>query len=1131
MMKELLRKIKTESSRKSLKELRTLYQNKDTELLEFVQDYMPIQDVRNGIIETKDKRYIKILEIEPINFMLKSPAEQYNIICNFASWLKISPLKMQFKSITRKADSEKYIRVFREELEKEKSIQCQKLGEDYINLIKDVGNKEALTRRFFLIFQYEPIRKIDSDNYADVMAVIGNAAQTARAYFAQCGNVIITPDDPDMQVFEILYTFFNRASCIEETLYDRADRVIRDAMKAEGKTIGVDDPDDVAINLSNYICPRGLDLTHINYIIMDGMYFTFIALKSNGYPAKVHAGWISALVNAGEGVDVDIFLTKEERSRAIDKVSQKIRLNKTKIKEMQDTSSDYEEVAGSIQSGYYIKNMLSNYNEDFYYMTTIITISAKAEDTLLWRKQQVINMLKSSDMFVTDLKFQQEEAFKSVMPLLQLSPLIERKTKRNLLTSGVASTFMFTSYEMSDDNGVLLGINRYNNSLCIVDLFNTKKNKNANLNLIGTSGSGKTFTMQLLALRMRMRGIQNFIVAPIKGHEFRRTCNAIGGEFIKIAPGSPNCINIMEIRHTITPEMKLIDEIDYNELDSMMARKVQQLMTFFSLLIPDITNEEEQMLDEAIMKTYKQFGITADNESLYVDKFSNPPKMKKMPILGDLHKNLTNEAQTKRIATIISRFVTGSAQSFNQQTNVDLDNDYIVLDLSELKGRLLPVGMFIALDYVWDRIKMDRTKKKAVMIDEIWQLIGASSNKQAADFCLTIFKTIRGFGGAAISATQDLSDFFGLDDGKYGRAIINNSKNKIILNLEPDEAKYVQDVLNLTNSEIQQITRFDRGEALVHSNNNKVPVYIRASEIEREMITTDRADLESILRKRQLDEHYSVLESVSDTSSEYTSVALTTDEENVEDKIVSSVVQEKQKIVDSDKALVGEPTDLLSGFENEERENYNTDDNSDITEPFKYLPDISDKDVPQQSKKDPSDEDRIDIEIEKDKSKSIPQNEEVAKSYETDAGENVPIRHTDTVDDNATAGNERIKALPKKDSTNEIRSESSENSILDAFERENDTDILLILKSSPESAVSELSDKQQYTVDKLLGKNPKKPKKKKKLNSNKHIGKDSSTEKIPVSEKTADKKNLSDTNKTKTSREKSSIKKVINDDW
>ena len=480
-----------------------------------------------------------------------------------------------------------------------------------------------------------------------------------------------------------------------------------------------------------------------------------------------------------------------------------------------------------------------------------VTISAKTYDELLWRKQQMTDMLKSMDMYLSDCRFQQEDALRSVMPFLQISPKLQKKTQRNVLTSGAASTYMFTSFEMSDDSGVLLGVNRHNNSLCIVDLFNTKINKNANLTMCGTSGAGKTFTLQLLALRMRMRGIQCYIIAPIKGHEFKRACSKIGGEFIKIAPGSPHCINVMEIRHTISPEMELIDEVDYNDMDSMLARKIQQLMIFFSLLIPDMTNEEEQMLDEALIKTYNEFGITHDNNSLYADATCFPPKLKKMPILGDLHKHLLENPMTTRIAAIVSRFVTGSAQSFNRQTNVDLTNKYIVLDLSDLKGKLLPVGMMIALDYVWDNIKADRTKKKAIMIDEIWQLIGASSNKLAAEFCLEIFKVIRGYGGAAIAATQDLSDFFSLDDGKYGRAIINNSKNKIILNLEQDEAQYVKDVLKLTRTEVRSITQFERGEALIHSNNNKVPVVIKASAEEKEMITTDRAELEAILRKRQ----------------------------------------------------------------------------------------------------------------------------------------------------------------------------------------------------------------------------------------------------------------------------------------
>ena len=819
------------------------------EKLSFTQDFIPIKNLEHGIIETTDGRYIKILEIEPINFMLRSEEEQYEIICSFASWLKISPVHLQFKSITRKADSDKHIAMLRKETETEESEQCKKLSEGYIRLIKDVGSREALTRRFFLIFRYEELRRNENSDYGQICSTLLTAEQNARAYFMQCGNNILQPKDPDEATAEILYMFFNRRSCVEEPFHSRVDRIVLDTMATKNKVIGIDPVPH--IRMAHFIAPRGIDLTHRNYIIMDGLYYSFLYIKGNGYPNKVRAGWMSSLINAGEGIDVDVFLRRENRSKTIDKVAQRIRLNRTKLKSMQDTSTDYEELAGSIQAGYFIKQGIANYNEDLFYMSVFMTVSARTYEELMWRKQQMTDMLKSMDMYVSDCSFQQEDALRTVMPFLQISPKLEKKSKRNVLTSGAASTYMFTSFEMSDDTGVLLGINRHNNSLCIVDLFDTKKNKNANLNLLGTSGAGKTFTMQLLALRMRMRGIQCYIIAPIKGHEFRRACNRIGGQFIKIAPGSPHCINIMEIRHTISPEMELIDELDYSEMDSLLAQKIQQLMIFFSLLIPDMTNEEEQMLDEALIRTYGKFCITHDNDSVYEDRNAVPPKMKAMPILGDLHEELQKNEMTKRIAIIVSRFVTGSAQSFNQQTNVDLSNKYIVLDLSELKGKLLPVGMMIALDYVWDKIKSDRTKKKAIMIDEIWQLIGAGSNRMAAEFCLEIFKVIRGFGGAAISATQDLSDFFGLEDGRYGRAIINNSKNKIILNLEPDEAVFVRDTLKLTKTEIRSITRFERGEALICSNNSKVPVIIKASKEEQEMITTDRAELEAILKERQ----------------------------------------------------------------------------------------------------------------------------------------------------------------------------------------------------------------------------------------------------------------------------------------
>lgn len=422
--------------------------------------------------------------------------------------------------------------------------------------------------------------------------------------------------------------------------------------------------------------------------------------------------------------------------------------------------------------------------------------------------------------------------------------------KRNLLTGGAASCYPFTSYEMCDDNGILLGVNKYNSSLIIVDIFNSAVYKNANMSILGTSGAGKTFTMQLMALRMRRKNIPIFIVAPLKGHEFHRACSNVGGSFIQISPASPHCINVMEIRRVDRSVNELLDGpgIQLSEL----AAKIQQLHIFFSLLIPDMSHEERQLLDEALVRTYNTKGITHDNASL--EDPAKPGQYREMPVLGDLYEILKTSKETMRMAHILNRLVNGSASTFNKQTNVRLDNKYTVLDISSLTGDLLTVGMFVALDFVWDRAKADRTEEKAIFIDECWQLLsgaGAAGVRLAGDFLLEIAKTIRGYGGASIFASQDLADFFDLDGGRFGKGIINNSKTKIILNLEDDEAQRVQEALHLSDAETMEITHFERGHGLISTNNNNIMVEFKASPLEKDLITTDRRELREIVERKR----------------------------------------------------------------------------------------------------------------------------------------------------------------------------------------------------------------------------------------------------------------------------------------
>ena len=810
-----------------------------------VADYLPIEKIANGIIYTKDHRFVKVVEVVPINFMLRSAREQRNIIYSFVSYLKISPVKLQIKVLTRRADINRHLDTVRREMAQEDNEQCRLMQEDYLDFVQQVGSHEAVTRRFFLIFEYEPWNNTRrSEQEDEAIQSLQSAVHTASNYLRQCGNEVVVHENEDEFTVDVFYNLLCRNESAVKPLSVRAQEIVAQYLD-KGREGEID-----RIPAAEFAAPKSIDFTHGRYLCIDGLYYTYLLVPSDGYKTQVPAGWLSLIVNAGDGIDLDMFLSRQPKERIIQRVGQQLRINRSKIKDASDTNTDFDDIDGAIRSGYFLKEGLAN-NEDFYYLNLLITVTAPSVEDLEWKASEIKKLLLSQDMDVCNCHFREEQAFCSALPLVSMEKGLFERGKRNLLTGGAASCYPFTSFEMCDDNGILLGVNKYNSSLIIVDIFNSAIYKNANMAILGTSGAGKTFTMQLMALRMRRKNIPVFIIAPLKGHEFHRACANVGGEFIQISPASPHCINVMEIRKVDRSVSELLDGpgIQLSEL----AAKIQQLHIFFSLLIPDMSHEERQLLDEALIRTYNSKGITHDNASL--EDPANPGCYREMPVLGDLYEILKAAPETTRMAHILNRLVNGSASTFNKQTNVRLDNKYTVLDISSLTGDLLTVGMFVALDFVWDRAKADRTEEKAIFIDECWQLLsgaGATGTRLAGDFVLEIFKTIRGFGGSAICASQDLNDFFNLDEGRFGKGIINNSKTKIILNLEDDEAERVQETLHLSDAETMEVTHFERGSGLISTNNNNIMVEFKASPLEKDLITTDRRELRELLeRKRQ----------------------------------------------------------------------------------------------------------------------------------------------------------------------------------------------------------------------------------------------------------------------------------------
>ena len=328
------------------------------------------------------------------------------------------------------------------------------------------------------------------------MEALETASQTAKTFLYQCGNEVTDHENPDEFATDVLYTLLNRSLSATVPLLERIRSVLS---RYEDRPEAADH-----ISINEFLAPETLDFKHSGYVLINGVYHSYLYVPSDGYKSQVVPGWLSLLINAGEGIDIDFYLQKQPKDKIQQRLGQQIRINRSKLKDASDTNTDYDDLDSAIRSGYFLKQGLAN-NEDFYYMSLLITITAGTLEELQWRTQEMKKLLISQDMDLRTCYFLQEQGFLSSLPLASLDKKLFKLSKRNALTSGAASCYPFVSYSICDDNGILFGVNKHNNSLVIADIFDSRQYKNANLAILGCSGAGKTFTMQLFSTRMRRK--------------------------------------------------------------------------------------------------------------------------------------------------------------------------------------------------------------------------------------------------------------------------------------------------------------------------------------------------------------------------------------------------------------------------------------------------------------------------------------------------------------------------------------------------------------------------------------------------------------------------------------------------
>ena len=578
----------------------------------------------------------------------------------------------------------------------------------------------------------------------------------------------------------------------------------------------------------NYLAPSYINLLNPKYIEIDNNYYSSLLIIN--YFREQSDLILKSLIDTNLDINISIFYERQDTYKTIRELTYHIGNVGVDLKSNNQNRQDIDIAAFTYNDAKYIRKELQINNEDLYYLYIYINTYSENLKELEYLLNKIEGIIESKGMQVRRAYFRQEQAFRACLPLVENHKFLKEISKRNVLTSGLVATYPFISSAIFDEDGIFIGTNIYNNSLVFIDRYNTNKYKNANMCIFGTSGAGKSFYTKLLILRYRLMGIEQYIIDPER--EYNNLCENLNGTLLKIGAGSNTYINIFDIRE---------ESIEDDE-EGYLANKIGKLIGFFNLIFGKINEEEKAILEEKLIELYKTKNITFDDKSLYKEnnnKISIKPKFKEskdMPILEDFYNILDKDEKTKTFKIKLIPFIKGSLKFFNNYTNVELNNKLIVADVYELGEENLKYGMYLFTDLFWDKIKKDRNNKKAIYLDEIWRLIGVTSNKDVASFIYKIFKTIRKYGGSGVAITQDISDIFSLDNGTYGKSILNNSSIKTFFSLEEENIKILEQYTNISEKEKIEIKSLKRGECLIFVGDEHILNKINAADFEKEII-------------------------------------------------------------------------------------------------------------------------------------------------------------------------------------------------------------------------------------------------------------------------------------------------------
>jgi len=566
---------------------------------------------------------------------------------------------------------------------------------------------------------------------------------------------------------------------------------------------------DGLVSTKDIIAPSAIEVD-FNYIRIDNKYYRTLFVPI--YPRWVNINWLSSLINFDASLSISMYIYPTDGKEVLDDLRRKIAEMEAELTtDLQRGKIVNASTQAKLEDALNLQQDLVKGEERFFQFGLYITISAENREELDRINKNIESTLGSLMIISKKATLQMEEGFTTTLPICD----DKLKVTRNMDTTSLATTFPFVSSDLSDDKGIMYGINEHNGSLVVFDRFSMP---NYNSVVFATSGAGKSYMVKLEAMRSLMFGTEILVIDP--ENEYKEMCEAVGGQYIAFGYDEASKINPFDLSLLLDN-----DEDRKNALNS----KVLSLHKLFKVMLGDMDPLEESILDKAIVAAYRAKGISPDPET----------QRKEPPLIEDLYKALIGmeEEKARLIAARLEKFIKGSfAGIFNQKTTVELKNRFVVFGIRNLEDALRPLAMHIILDYIWTIVKKT-LKRRILIVDEAWYMM---QYDDSAAFLRGIIKRGRKYYLGVTTITQDVDDFL---ETPYGKEIVTNSSIQVLLKQHSAAIDKIGQIFYLSEGEKQLLLSADKGEGIFFAGQNHVAIRIIASESEHKLITSDPEEL------------------------------------------------------------------------------------------------------------------------------------------------------------------------------------------------------------------------------------------------------------------------------------------------